>query len=277
MIAVSKLFHLFFVFFVIAAPATAKEIHEAVQQGNLVKVKMLLENNPNLLEARSENEKTPLHFAAQGGFKYIINSHLHFDHAACNSIGGESTTFINLQNLEKMASERIIKRTNKPIKNKLNKTFKIQYSMDFNGEEIRLIPCAGIHSETDLIIYLTDSGVVHMGDLLISESFPSVGENVVEYMEFLEKVIDTFPADTKFISGHGKDSVLEDVKNYQRMLLGTIEIVRNHMKAGKSVEQMRSEKVLKDYETWNTFIPFLNTDYWIQAVYDSYKTSFSNL
>jgi glyoxylase-like metal-dependent hydrolase (beta-lactamase superfamily II) len=143
--------------------------------------------------------------------------------------------------------------------------------MDFNGEEIKLIPCAGIHSDADLIIYLTDSGVVHMGDLLISESFPSVGENVVEYMELLERIIDIFPADTIFISGHGKDYTLKDVKNYQRMLLTTIEIVRNHMKAGKSVMQMRREKVLKDYDTWSTFIVFLNTDYWVQAVYNSYK------
>ena len=110
-----------------------------------------------------------------------------------------------------------------------------------------------------------------MGDLLISESFPSVGENVVEYMELLERIIDIFPADTTFISGHGKDSLMEDVKNYQKMLLTTIEIVRNQMKSGKSIEQMRTEKVLKDYETWNTFIPFLSTDYWIQAVYNSYK------
>jgi len=143
--------------------------------------------------------------------------------------------------------------------------------MDFNGEEIKLIPCAGIHSDADLIIYLTDSGVVHMGDLLISESFPAVGANVVEYMELLEKIIDIFPAETIFISGHGKDYTLKDVKNYQRMLLTTIEMVRNHMKAGKSVKQMRMEKVLKDYDAWSTFFVALNTDFWIQAVYNSYK------
>ncbi|MCJ7580275.1 MAG: ankyrin repeat domain-containing protein [Candidatus Aminicenantes bacterium] len=453
MITVNKIFHLFLVLSILAAPAAAKEIHEAVQQGNLSKVKMLLENNPELLEARNENDKTPLHFAAQGGFKeivefllekgadvnahniadetplhyasalkhgevvdfliargaklnsrtldgstplhyavnpgnsetiriliekgadihsrnnkglnpldlafefdlndiillliskgcsytpikdpevfhlssnvsrilfpfgdrsnigvsagkdgfllidtgfsrraetklmetlknqgegkiqYIINSHLHLDHAAANSIGGESATFINFQNLDKLAVEGIITRTKKTINSKANRFFKIQYSIEFNDESITIIPCAGIHSDTDLIIYLSESGVVHMGDLLISESFPSVGENVVEYMELLEKIIDIFPAETTFISGHGKDSTLEDVRNYQRMLLTTIEIVRNHIKSGKSVEQMRKENVLKDYDTWNIFIPFLNTDYWIQAVYSSYKNKFLN-
>lgn len=46
MIAVNKMFHLFLVFFVMAAPTAAQEIHEAAQQGDLLKVKMLLENNP---------------------------------------------------------------------------------------------------------------------------------------------------------------------------------------------------------------------------------------
>ena len=72
MITVNKMFYLFLVFFVLTAPAAAEEIHEAVQQGDLAKVKKLLENNPDLLEAKSENEKTPLHFAAQIGNKEIV-------------------------------------------------------------------------------------------------------------------------------------------------------------------------------------------------------------
>ena len=207
----------------------------------------------------------------KGQIKYIINTHLHQDHTACNSIGGDSATIISYQNLEKMLSEGIIFPAEKPIKGRTGKTFGIQYSLKFNGEEITLIPYPGIHSEADLIIYLAGSGVVHMGDLLISQSFPSVGGNVTEYMELLDRIIDIFPPQTKFISGHGKNYTFEDVVNYQRMLLATIEIVRKNMEAGQSVREMRRDKVLKGYETWDVFIPFLNTDYWIEAVYNSYK------
>lgn len=90
-------------------------------------------------------------------------------------------------------------------------------------------------------------------------------------MELLDRVIDIFPPQTKFISGHGKNFTFDDVVEYQRMLLATIEIVRKNMEAGKSVREMHREKVLKGYEIWNNFIPFLNTDYWIEAVYNSYK------
>jgi len=206
-----------------------------------------------------------------GKIKHIINTHLHQDHIACNSIGGKSVTIIDHQNLDKMASEGIITRAEGSIKGKTGKIFKNHYTMNFNGEEIKLIPYPGVHSDADLIIYFTGSGVVHMGDLLLSESFPSVGGNVIEYMELLVKIIDIFPADTLFISGHGKNCTLEDVVNYQRMLISSIKIVRNHMKAGKSIKEMRSEKVLKEYKKWDSFIYFLNSDYWIMAVYNSYK------
>jgi cyclase len=203
--------------------------------------------------------------------KFILNTHLHQDHIACNHIGGESTTIIDHRNLEKMASDGIIEPADESIKDKTWKTFGNHYTMTFNGEEIKLIPYPGVHSDADVIIYFTESGVVHMGDLLLSESFPSVGGNVVEYMDLLEKIIDFFPAGTVLINGHGKNCTMEDVGNYQRMLLSSIEIVRNHMRAGKSIKEMRREKVLRDYKKWDSFIYFLDTDYWIGAVYNSYR------
>lgn len=448
MSAAIKKITLFMLVLFISLPAVAEEIHDAAQQGDLAKIKELLEKNPDLLEARSESEKTPLHYAAQGGhkeivelllakgadvnaknsametplhyaaalghkevvdllhakgaalrnrnidgdtplhyaarfgnsetirvliekgsdvncknkynvtpldlaydfgqneaarlivskggfsstvddpkvvplsdsvysilfpkgnqtnlgvsvgadgillvdtgfsrraekkikaaisrlgderIKYIVNTHLHPDHIACNDIGGEFTTVIDLPNLESKASAGIIALAGESITGKTGRNFEIHYIMNFNGEEIKLIPYPGVHSDEDMIVYFTGSGVVHMGDLLLSESFPSVGGNVIEYMELLEKIIDIFPADTIFINGHGKSSTLEDVVNYQKMLLSSIEIVRNHMMEGKSVKEMRREKVLKDYQEWDSFIYFLNTDYWIEAVYDSYK------
>ncbi len=206
-----------------------------------------------------------------GKIRYIINTHLHQDHVACNNIGGESAIVINHPNLETMAAEGIINRGEGPIEDKAGKTFENHYTMNFNDEEIKLIPYPGVHSDADLIIHFTRSGVVHMGDLLLSEAFPSVGGNVVEYMELLEKIIDIFPAGTLFINGHGKNCTLEDVVNYQGMLLSSIELVRNHMRIGKSMKEMRREKVLKDYEKWNSFIYFLDTNYWIEAVFNSYK------
>jgi glyoxylase-like metal-dependent hydrolase (beta-lactamase superfamily II) len=170
-----------------------------------------------------------------------------------------------------MVAEGIINKGEGLIKGKAGKAFEYHYTMNFNGEEIKLIPYPRVHSNADLIIFFTRSRVVHMGDLLLSEAFPSVDGNVIEYMELLEKIRDIFPTDTLFINGHGKNCTLEDVVNYQRMLQSSIELVRNYMRAGKSVKEMRRERVLKDYEKWNSFIYFLDTNYWVEAVFNSYK------
>ncbi len=64
MITFKKTISFFLAFLCAAVPALAEEIHDAAHQGDLTKVKMLLSQNPKLLDARSENEKTSPHFAS---------------------------------------------------------------------------------------------------------------------------------------------------------------------------------------------------------------------
>ena len=206
-----------------------------------------------------------------GAIKYIINTHHHGDHAGGNAIVGKSAEIINLNNLSQFVSKGIISQGKEELKGKAGKSFGKFYVMSFNGEQIKLIPYPGVHSSSDIIIYFSSSGVAHMGDLLLTQSFPAVGPNVQKYMEFLEKIIDFFPSDTKYIGGHGRDYAMNDLKEYQKMLLTTIEIVRKEMKKGESVEETKSAKVLERWKDWGVYLEFLNTDYWIDAVYKSYQ------
>ncbi len=54
------------------------------------------------------------------------------------------------------------------------------------------------------------------------------------------------------------------------MLLATIEKVRAEMENGKNIEDMKKSKVLEEWESWGEFLSFLNTDYWIESIYNSY-------
>jgi hypothetical protein len=110
-----------------------------------------------------------------------------------------------------------------------------------------------------------------MGDLLLTQSFPAVGSRVKRYLKILDWVVHEFPEGTKFIGGHGRDYTLDDVKDYRKMLDETIKIVQKGMKAGKSAEDMKQEDVLKDYKSWGVFLDFLDTDYWITSIYDSFN------
>lgn len=110
-----------------------------------------------------------------------------------------------------------------------------------------------------------------MGDLLLTQSFPACGPMIKKYLEILDRTIEFFPPETKFISGHGRDCTMAEVKDYRQMLTDTINIVQMEMKAGKSVEDMKKEDVLKDYKSWGVFLEFLDTDYWITSIHDSFK------
>ena len=53
-------------------PALCGEIHDAAQSGDLAKVKALLKDNPDLVSSKDNNGGTPLHMAALGGHKDIV-------------------------------------------------------------------------------------------------------------------------------------------------------------------------------------------------------------
>jgi cyclase len=215
--------------------------------------------------------KKVLEKMGQGKIKYIINTHHHDDHTQGNVIAGPGTRIIGLQDIKQLVSEGVLVKAKGPLVGKTGKMFDLYYTLDFNGEEIRFIPSPGAHSSSDMIIYFTRSGVVHMGDLLLSQSFPAVSRNIKKYLPILEKVIDIFPGDTVFLSGHGKDLSKKGVRDYYAMLVTTINIVKKAKKAGKTIKEMQRQRILKDYESYNTFLDWLTTDYWIDAVYKCYS------
>jgi cyclase len=209
----------------------------------------------------------------KGNIKYVINTHLHGDHVGGNAVCAKSATQIDGHNLDQCMSYGVIFPGNCKFGGEQGNGFDTYYSLNFNGETIQIIPYPGVHSETDLMVYFSSSGVAHMGDLLLTQSFPAVGSKVQEYLKFLDKVISIFPEDTIFIGGHGRDYTWDEVKQYKQMLITTIAKVREEIEQGKTIEDMKKSKVLEEWESWGEFLSFLNTDYWIESIYKSYFTS----
>lgn len=56
----------------------AREIHDAVNRGNLENLKNILQKNPMLINARNEHGKTPLHSAASHKFSNEIKQIIKF-------------------------------------------------------------------------------------------------------------------------------------------------------------------------------------------------------
>jgi len=219
--------------------------------------------------------KKVLRKLSQGALVYIFNTHNHGDHIQGNIIAETETRIVGLcEGLELLIKDGLISHKKFPHADKTkDKGFNKYFSLNFNGEEIRLIPAPGAHSQCDWIIHFTKSGVVHMGDLLLSQSFPAVGKNIKKYLPIMGMALNTFPDNAIFFSGHGKDLDKKGLKKYQQMLLTTIGIVKKGIKKGMTIKQMQSKRILKDFKSYNTFLDWLHTDYWIEAVYKTYKMS----
>ena len=163
-----------------------------------------------------------------------------------------------------------ITRESEPLKGRSGRTLPAPYTLRAGGADIKLIPRPGLHSDADLIVYFPKESVVAMGDLLLSESMPAVTD-IPGYLAFLEDVLDVFPDNTTFVSGHGRDLTAAGVKAYRDTLNTIIGIVRTNLAAGRTAEQMVRDGVLKAYEVQYSLLDFMTPDTLIPTVVTALK------
>jgi len=125
-------------------------------------------------------------------------------------------------------------------------------TISFNDEDIQLIPCVNSHTDGDLAIYFTKSKVLHLGDMFFFEMFPAVytngGGSIKGLIASLDKLLVDIPSDVKVVPGHGNLATMKDLSDYVTMLKETVSVVENGIKKKKTLEQLKTEKVLAKYD-----------------------------
>jgi glyoxylase-like metal-dependent hydrolase (beta-lactamase superfamily II) len=208
---------------------------------------------------------------AKSEIKCIINTHAHSDHVDGNRIGLATTKVVNLKNLESPDLKSWISRADRPLRGPGGQELAAPYVMRFNGQDIQIIPCPGLHSPEDLLIYFPKSKVLCLGDLLLSESCPAL-QDVAGYMAFLDRVIDIFPAGTTFVSGHGKDLTKDGLRTYRDDLAAMIALVKKNHEAGKSPEDMLREDILKAYKARYSLLDWIGPDAWVLRIVEALRS-----
>jgi len=209
--------------------------------------------------------------------KYIINTHWHFDHTGGNKVFGRGAVIIAHENVRPYLStdQLLLGQVQKayPEHAVPNLTLTGPLKIYFNDETIKIIPLIGGHSNGDLIVYFEKANVLHIGDIVFTDMLPFIdlerGGNVLRLVENIRKIIDLMPADVKIIPGHGRECNIEYLRNYQAMLEATVKVVRAEMDKGKSLEEIKTAGVLKDWTKWA--VGPANCDDWIGAIYQSIK------
>jgi len=207
----------------------------------------------------------------KGKIKYVINTHAHGDHVDGNGILPSDGKVLNYQNLGHPDFQGLISKGGQALRGRSGRELAAPYLMRLNGEDIQIIPNPGLHSQADLLIYFPKSKVLCMGDLLLSESCPAL-QDVAGYMDFLDKVIDIFPAGTVFVSGHGKDLAGDGLRKYRDDLAGMIAVVKKDYAAGKSAEDMVRDDVLKAYKAEYSLLDWIGPDSWLLRIVEGLRS-----
>ena len=202
-----------------------------------------------------------------GELKFLVNTHWHGDHTGGNGIFGKVATIVAHTNVRKRLSEKQSGAALPVV------TYDDSVSLHVNGEDVELMHVPRGHTDGDSIIFFKQANVVHMGDQFFAGRFPYVdlgsGGNVQGYMDNVKGVIDRLPGDVKIIPGHGPLSTLDDLKQFHAMMAKTTAVVRDHMKAGKSLEEIQKAGLPSEWKDWGA--GFIDQDRWIAIVYNSYS------
>jgi len=218
----------------------------------------------------AEGVKDKIRELDEGPIKLIVFTHQHGDHIGGRHILGQDATLIAHKNTRHDLAGKYYHLDPLPGQALPAILLENQININFNGEEIRIFPAPG-HTSSDCIVYFIDSGVVFMGDLLFSDSFPALftvyGGDIEKLIQTLAMLIEKFPEDIKLIAGHGRDYSLEDLREYHQMITTTSDLIKEGLAAGKDKGTMVQEQLLKDWERWS--VPQITTENWIDFVCES--------
>jgi cyclase len=210
--------------------------------------------------------------------RFVFNTHWHGDHTGGNPVFGANSIIAAHTNVRKrLSTPNSGGRDFKPLPavGLPMITYNEGLSVHFNSEEVRAVHYPRGHTDGDTVLFFTGSNVVHLGDNFFAGMFPFVdlnsGGSVAGLTQNIADLLKTIPSDAKLIPGHGPISAPADLKTYHQMLIETTTIVREAMKQGKSLEEIKKAGLPEKYKGWSwNFIP---TDRWIETIYNEFSTS----
>ena len=211
--------------------------------------------------------------------RFVINTHFHGDHTGGNAYFQKQAPVIAHDNVRKRLEEGgtagnlgSVSMEHKPAaKDALPiLTFDHDVTVHLNGEDIRALHFPHGHTDGDAIIFFPQSNVVHLGDDFVRYGFPFVdlasGGSVAGMIAAMQEVVPKLPPDVKVIPGHGDIANLDDVREFTKMMVDTRAVVEKGVKEGKTLDQLKQEKVLDAWKKWNG--DFVTTDAWIETLYN---------
>ncbi len=208
----------------------------------------------------------------------VVNTHWHFDHVGGNEDLAKSGAIIIAQeNVRKRMSEEQVlgglgtRVPPSPPAALPRITYADASTLQWNGEEVRIIRLEPGHTDGDSLVFFQKANVLHAGDIFFNGMYPFIDVNVGGSIDGMIRAVDRVLAlvneDTKIIPGHGKLSNAAELREYRKMLATVRDRLKKLIKKGKTLEEVLAERPTKDLDgKWGRGA--MKPDVWVRVVYE---------
>jgi len=234
--------------------------------------------------------------------RYIVNTHYHGDHVGGNANIRKAGSTIaggnvagDLQDAGEgaqiIAHENVLKRMSAPTGTQpptppagwpTSTYFLDEKKLFFNGEGIEMIHPEAAHTDGDTMVFFRRSDVIATGDIFQTTNYPVIdvagGGTIDGTIDALNKIVDLIipvygqEGGTMVIPGHGRLCDLGDVINFREMAIIIRDRIRDSVRKGMTLEQVKASKPTFDYDPlFGTTTGFWTTDMFVEAVYKTVK------
>ncbi|MBT8254662.1 MAG: MBL fold metallo-hydrolase [Bacteroidia bacterium] len=199
--------------------------------------------------------------------QFLANTHWHGDHTGGNmNMTKAGATIMAHDNVRKRLEETPLRDNSMRPKEALPViTFNDKMNLYMNGEQVALFHVDNAHTDGDVLIYFTNSNVLHTGDTYFKERYPYIdlnsGGSVDGYIAAVERTLMVIDDETKIIPGHGSVSNKSEYKSFLSMLKDIRSLIKAEINAGRTEDEIASNgDLLKKYDDKGFGSGFINSE-----------------
>ena len=214
------------------------------------------------LAAMSDKVLAAIRRLSGGPIRWIINTNGDPDHTGGNSAISHAGKTVNGNAAAIHAQENVLTRMDKagvPESSwPLNTYYEPSKDFSFNDEAVFLSHAPAAHTNGDTVVYFRHSDVIVAGDVFMTTTYPVIdtknGGTVQGSIDALNRLLDIAvpkrlqEGGTYIIPGHGRVCDEADVLEYRDMLVIVRDRIRDLIKKGRTLEQVKAGRPTLDYD-----------------------------